>query len=250
MSIWLITRPEPDASALAGALAALGHRGLVAPVMAIETATGVQLDLDDVQALAFTSANGVRAYVANGGSRDVPVFAVGGVTAKAAAEMGFAEVSAAQGTVRSLADRIAGDLDPTGGAVLHVRGSDVAGDLQADLEARGIRVRRAVLYSAVPVVGLPASVCAAIHERACAGVLFFSPRTADLFVRLATRAGVMGALGDLDAVCLSPAVAARLEPSVWRTILTAKRPTANDLLDLLPDSAAVADPADQHRQRS
>ena len=234
MSTWLITRPEPDASSLAEALAARGHRGLVAPVMAIETATGVRLDLDDVQALAFTSANGVRAYAANGGSRDVPAFAVGGVTARTAMEMRFAAVSAAEGTVGSLADRIALDVDPAQGAVLHVRGSDVAGDLQADLEARGFRVRRAVLYSAVPVTGLPASVCAAIRERTCAGVLFFSPRTADLFVRLATRAGVMGALGNLDALCLSPAVAARLEPSAWRTILTATRPTATDLLDLLP----------------
>ena len=234
MTTWLITRPEPDASSLAVALAARGHHGLVAPVMAIETTTGVRLDLDDVQALAFTSANGVRAYAANEERRDVPAFAVGSVTARAAEEIGFNTVSAAGGTVGSLADRIAEDVDPTHGAVLHVRGSDVAGDLQADLEGRGIGVRRAVLYSAAPVSDLPASVCAAIRERTCDGVLFFSPRTADLFVRLAGRAGVFGALGNLYAACLSPAVAARLEPSAWRSILTAARPTANDLLDLLP----------------
>ncbi len=59
----LVTRPEEDAGALVAALAARGHETLVEPMLTVGPVPGVTppLDLEGVQALLFTSANGVRA---------------------------------------------------------------------------------------------------------------------------------------------------------------------------------------------
>ena len=50
------------------------------------------LDLDGVQALIATSANGVRAFAARDPRRSLPVCAVGDATARAASDAGFADV--------------------------------------------------------------------------------------------------------------------------------------------------------------
>ena len=58
----LITRAEPDASEFAAACRSRGLEPVLSPVMRIEIEK-IEPDLSDVGALAFTSANGVRAFV-------------------------------------------------------------------------------------------------------------------------------------------------------------------------------------------
>ena len=71
----LVTRPEEDAAALVAALKARGHEALVEPMLTVAPAPGVTppLDLDGVQALLFTSANGARAFARLSERRDLPV---------------------------------------------------------------------------------------------------------------------------------------------------------------------------------
>ena len=58
--IW-ITRAQPGADETAGRVRALGHEAVVLPLLTVETLPA-ELDLTGVGALAFTSANGVRAF--------------------------------------------------------------------------------------------------------------------------------------------------------------------------------------------
>ena len=73
----LITRPQEDAADLAAALHARGIEPLVEPLLQIKPVPGASIDLDQVQALLFTSANGVRAFAALSDRRDLPAFTVG-----------------------------------------------------------------------------------------------------------------------------------------------------------------------------
>ena len=59
-SLALVTRPEPDASDFAALLERAGMRAVKTPAMTIEP-TGAAPSLEGAAALAFTSANGVRA---------------------------------------------------------------------------------------------------------------------------------------------------------------------------------------------
>ncbi len=225
----LVTRPEADAEPLVRALAERGIESIVAPLLTIRP-LAVNLELDGVQAVLVTSANGARALGRLARGRDVPVLAVGPVSAEAAKSEGFADVRVAGGDVAALAD-LARNLDPGAGTLVHVAGRDTAGDLAGRLERLGFTVRRAVAYEALTASELPAPARSALEAGRIDAVLLFSPRTAATFLKLARSAGV--ALGRVDAVCLSAAVADAAKPLEWRRVRVARRPDTVALLDAL-----------------
>ncbi|MQA66048.1 MAG: hypothetical protein GEU76_09130, partial [Alphaproteobacteria bacterium] len=196
----LVTRPAEDAAPLARRIEALGHRALCEPLLVIRFLDDATLDLDGVQALAFTSANGARALVhARPEARrlGLSVFAVGKATAVAARAAGFDNVVTAGGDVDSLAHEIATALRPGAGVVVHVAGRERARDLVAALAADGFAARRAVLYAADMVESLSPATMDALRSGAIDDVVIFSPRTARGFVTLLTRAGLARAAGRL-----------------------------------------------------
>jgi len=148
--IW-ITRAQPGADATAERVRAMGHEALVAPLLAVKTIDDVQIDLSGVAALAFTSANGVRAFADRSGDRSLKVFAVGAATAQAARAAGFRSVLSADGDVDALAEGIALRRSELKGAVLHPGAAEPAGDLAGVLEKHGVEARRLVLYETAPV---------------------------------------------------------------------------------------------------
>lgn len=230
---WLVTRPAPDAGPVLDALAARGLAGVVAPLMRIVWLAAAVPPLDDVQAIVFTSANGVRAFVRLSDRRDRPVYAVGEATAQEASRAGFATVAAAGGDVHDLARLLAERCRPEDGPLLHVAGTHRAGDLVEMLAGHGLCVRRAVLYEAAAEPALPDAAATALRQGDLAGVLFFSPRTAALFARLVRAARLERGLDSLVALCLSPAVATQLDGLRWREVRVAPRPDMPALLALL-----------------
>ena len=157
--IW-ITRAQPGADATAERVRALGHEAIVAPLLAVKPLADVDIDLRGVAALAFTSANGVRAFADKSPRRDLTVFAVGPATAEAAKTAGFGTIETADGDSSALAAKVAATLKPDDGPLLHVAGSVAAGDLAGDLRGRGYTVERVALYDAEPAAALSAGVVA------------------------------------------------------------------------------------------
>lgn len=228
----LVTRAEPDGQLFADQLRAAGFDPVLAPVMRIEIAKA-KIDLNGIAALAFTSANGVRAFTANCARRDLPIFAVGPVTAEAATAAGFSKISAAGGDVGSLASHIASESAVAGNGLLHVAGEDRAGDLVALLAEKNIAVRRETLYRAVALETLSPDVIATLAHESGLWVTLFSPRTATLFLELADRAGLTPRLAVMHAACLSEAVAAAAAPIRWAGVGVARDRTAAGILELL-----------------
>ena len=149
LKIW-ITRAQPGADATAARVHALGHTTLVAPLLAVEMLDNAEVDLRDVGALAFTSANGLRAFTRLSADRSLRVFAVGAATALAARQAGFKHVLSADGDVAALAKGIASRRAEIGGAVLHPGAAELAGDLAGALERAKIEVRQLTLYDTAP----------------------------------------------------------------------------------------------------
>lgn len=223
----LVTRPEPGAAETADAVARRGHVPILAPMLIIEPVPGPPLDLTGFDAVAVTSANGVRALAARGGRRDLPLYTVGARTAALARDLGFADVHSADGDVAGLSALLAG----AGRArVLHVAGADVAGDLAP----AGVVVTRLTSYRAVEAAAIPDAALAALRNGQVAYVTLFSPRTAASFVRLAEKAGLSPLAGGWTALCLSAAVAEVTTGFGFADRRIAARPDAASLLALLP----------------
>ena len=148
--IW-ITRTQPGADSTAERVRAMGHEAIIAPLLAVHRVDNVEINLKGVAALAFTSANGVRAFAEQCGERELRVFAVGAATAQAARAAGFHTVLSADGDVEALAEGIAARRSQMRGAVLHPGAAEPAGDLAGALEKHGVEARRAILYETGPV---------------------------------------------------------------------------------------------------
>lgn len=210
-TIW-ITRAQPGADQTAERVRALGHEVLVAPLLEVKAMTPESIDLSGVGALAFTSANGVRAFTDLSGSRDLRVFAVGAATARAAREAGFRNVLSSDGDVAALAEGIAarkGEL--RGGVVLHPGAAEPAGDLAGALAAQGVLLRQLALYDTV-AADLSEADRARLPEVDIA--LLHSPKAAKALARMAKT----DPMPDLRVLALSKAV---LQP-LSRTRLAAK----------------------------
>lgn len=238
----LVTRPRAEAGALAAALAERGIDALIEPLIDIRYHDGPCPGFVDVQAVLFTSANGVRALARLTAAREVPVFAVGDATAAQAREEGFAAVESAGGNAADLARLIEARLDPRRGRLIHIAGREVAGDLAGSLRESGFSIDRAVLYEAVAASSLSPAVHSALRKRAIDFVLFFSPRTAAIFARLAREGDIDDVLAEVAAVSISAAADAAVAELSFRHRTIAAAPTQRALLTAVDGLLAGAVP--------
>jgi uroporphyrinogen-III synthase len=229
----LVTRPHKEAQRLAEALAARGVGAILEPMMQVHYFTTTELDLTSVQAVLCTSANGVRALAQATSERALPLLAVGEATAGRARAEGFITVASADGTVTDLAHLAAARLRPQDGSLLHVAGNNIAGDLVGALRVHGFAVERRVLYEARPVEALSAPTLRALHCGRLNFALFFSPRTASIFVNLTRTAGVAECCRMTTALSISAATDAVLADLSWSDRRAADKPNQSSLLDTL-----------------
>lgn len=229
----LVTRPLEDAAPLAAWLEAAGHEAVLAPLLEIHPLTDISVDLAGVQAVLVTSANGIRALAALTDRRDLPVLAVGAGSTAEAMQLGFGRVESAGGDVGALATLVRQRLDPAAGALFHPAASVRAGDLAAMLEPQGFRLRRQVLYEAVQATRFPDAVLDDLRTKRLDAATFFSPRTAQSFVRLVELYRIEDGCRALTAYCLSPAVADALRALDWAGVVTPSQPDLPSLQQVL-----------------
>ena len=233
----LVTRPEDDAAQQASALAARGHEVVLAPLLRIEMEQP-SLDLDNVQAVIVTSRNALRALSTHPQKEAVlqlPVFAVGEATARAASDMGFLEIAVGPGDGAGLAEVILEGAVPLKGALLHLSGKDLAFDFASAL--LDYELRRAVMYRAVPATVLPGEVPQLLREGKLDSAILMSPRTAATFVSLLSRHDALEPAARLICYCLSEAVAEAARPLGARLRVPGK-PREEDILALIDAEAA------------
>jgi uroporphyrinogen-III synthase len=230
----LLTRPIDDAKDTAAALQASGHEAVIEPLLRIEIEAGPAVDTTPYRLLVITSMNGARAARQRLTDRNVPILAVGAATAEEARRGGFSNVSIADGNgtngiVSALSRLDKSDPRP----LLHVSGTDTAGDLQYAARQLGLRLERAQLYRAHAVEAFSIATTEAIARQAIDAVMFFSPRTALIFCNLATRAGLDARLDGIWACAISSNTARSLSAITFRKVLVAEDSSAQAMIDLL-----------------
>ena len=207
----VVTRPQPGATA-----ARWRGRGATVTVAALlDVAPRAWLPpAVPPAAVAFTSANGVRLAGAGAAPyHDLPAFAVGAATARAATDAGWRDVRDGGGTAAAL---FAAAAAAGVGTLLHLAGADrVAAAVPA-----GLTVIVREVYAAT-LLDLPPHVAALLDGGRVDAVLLYSPRTAAHFAAQADAAGIDR--GRVALAALSPAVAAAAGGG-WRRVAVAATP--------------------------
>lgn len=235
----LVTRPEPDASRTAEALAERGHEPVVAPMLVPVYEREVALPVEGVAAVLMTSANAARAVAGRpemATLASLPVLAVGEATARAAAEAGFSAVVSADGAAEDLAALVAGRIEPGAGAILYLAGRDRAGDLDRRLGAAGYEVRLVEVYRAEVATGMPieaATALVGLMAGESLSALVFSRRSADELVRRLTELQDPAIPLHLGLACISELAAEPFRAAGFSRIEVAERPDADGVYEAL-----------------
>lgn len=230
----LVTRPAAAGQRTAEKLQRQGHEPHLLPLFAAQ-----HLDLtDELRAMPapsgiiLTSAEGIRAFARYpsmiSSFSDIPVFAVGKATARAACGAGFTRIKVGSGYGADLAELIRTHVKQGMSPLLYVAGTPRSPTLEQGLDAARIPVCVWVAYRMEPIAYDPPRVSAAMAEETA--VLLYSKEAASRMVQLLQRQeDVRG----LTFYCLSPAIAAAL-PGPWASRIHIAPETSEDaLLSLL-----------------
>lgn len=228
----LVTRPPDDAERTAAALRARGHTVMLAPLLHIEP-VAAELGPGPFAAVLTTSANAAHAVAELGRIeelRRLPLYTVGRRSAEAAKAAGFTTVHSAEGDANDLIDMVVRELAGARAPLLYLTGEERSVDLGAELARHGLKARTVIVYRAAAAERLPGEAEQAIAAGELDGVLHYSRRSAETFVRCAAAAGLHERAVALMHFCLSAQVA---EPLSTTQVRVAPRPEEEALLELV-----------------
>jgi uroporphyrinogen-III synthase len=231
----LVTRPQEDGERTAAVLRARGHVVMLAPLLRIEP-VAADFGSGPFAAVLTTSANAARAiavHARTGELRGVPLYTVGSRSAEAARAAGFTTVRSADGDAHDLIEIVARQMAGTRAPLLYLAGEDRSVDLAEVLGRHGLTVRTAVVYRAAAVERLPPEAYEEIAAGRLDGVLHYSRRGAEAFVRCADAADLRERALTLMHFCLSAQVSAPLSAAGAAQFRIAPRPEEAALLELV-----------------
>ncbi len=235
---FIITRPEADSARFIAAARAAGARALSAPLLSIVFDETVSVPERAYQAVAVTSANGARGVGAHSARERLiraKALTVGPASSRAARAAGFAEILQAAGDVNALVEMTREKLSPEDGPVLYASGAITRGGLEGRLTAAGFSVDRVIFYEARAAAALPPEVRAFLASGGRGVVALYSPRSAKIWAKLVTDAGLQKPAGAQTCACLSQNVAEALRaglPGV-KDILVPSAPDEPSMLAML-----------------
>ncbi len=228
----LILRPHSSALKTQHYLATHGHEGVILPLLTIKSVK-ISPQQPAYQAIIITSAHALLALQPTTALKSTPLLTVGDASAHAARQAGFQRVISAQGDVNALFQRVCAHAQPSNGALLYVAGAHRAGALDKRLQAAGFCVELAIGYEAVAEDNHDPAILHQLHQNHIHAILLTSPRLVDLFIALTNRENLKYQMQNWLFLCLSPAIAAKIQAAGATQILTAPAQNIECLVDLL-----------------
>lgn len=237
----LVTRPLPDAWDMRASLQRLGYEVTLSPLVEIVPQDLAIEQFEGASGLVATSQNGLRSLQLSGlldKVKHLQVYCVGEATATLAKDLKLPNVTAGRGTAAELVPVIAERHKTRSGAIVHLAGDHLAYDLKGALAGKGVEVREIAAYKSVAATNLSPEAVAGLKSKRINVVTLMSPRTAAIWTTLAAKHGLQGALNNLVHVCLSQAVADKLQLAPPARVEVAEEPKLDEMLVLIKGLAA------------
>jgi len=233
MTTILVTRPEPDLGKSTIRLRALNLDAVTYPLMRRVTLAPQLPAAAGFGGIAISSANALRSLDELGAVpayRNLPVFTVGDGSAEEARYLGFADVRSASGAFADLVSLIAAAR--LRAPVFYPSGTRLSGDLEAALATHDVAVETVPVYEMRDVAEMPQAMLDEIETGRIDAGLFYSRRTAEIFVGLA--AGRIGGGGkeNFAALCISAKAAQPLAAAGFKRVLVAEHPDEEAMMHL------------------
>ncbi|MEO1043257.1 MAG: uroporphyrinogen-III synthase [Pseudomonadota bacterium] len=227
----LITRPQPEADALAERFRDRRVNVFVAPLFTIQPVEGAPLPPGDV--LLLTSPRATRDLSPE--VQKLPTITIGASTAAAAKDAGLHVIAHGDGS----SDTLPLHKLHEGAKVLHLSGEDIARDLRPIFEAHAIPYHRVVTYKAQRVETLPTEATSFLRRDGAKTVTFFSVRAAEVFAQLVAEAGLDDRMRSVTAACFGPRIAGAARASLpYRSVRESEAGNVIRFVDFVSSGAS------------
>ncbi|MBX2833689.1 MAG: uroporphyrinogen-III synthase [Micavibrio sp.] len=226
----LITRPYPEAETLARDLREEGIESIISPVLAYQNLDQPYQKSDDFKGIVFTSAAGVRAFAQNADFIHLKCFCVGASTAEAAHMVGYTDIVEGDKGAGRLAGMIEESALDSCASLLYVHGADLAHDLVREFKGSKNKLIGLPVYKAIAASALSMQAVEVIKANEVRGVLLYSKRSADIFMRLIEDHALSDCLDSMKVLCISQSVVECVRIGNWKDILVSDVPSRTSMV--------------------
>ena len=214
----VITRPLEDSSPIIKRLIKVGHMVTHLPVIKIKKLKTKKIDLNNYQALIFTSSNAIRFMNVEKFDFKVKCFCVGRATELTAKQAGFINTYSSEGTVDSLVELVVRSLDCKSGKLLYLSSEFISKDLDYDLIKAGFSVERVSNYTTLPIQQINEKTLNFIKENPPDVFFIYSSMSAKNLFNLINKYALLSIVTNSNLMCISEKVLLVLKQIKWKKV--------------------------------
>lgn len=187
--------------------------------------------LENPQGLLITSKNALRSIQQNEDLKAIPLYAVGDQTAQLAKSMGFTDVRSASGTAKDLISLVTQKASRKKGILWYLSGDIIKENIAEILKKKGFSSKRQIVYNIKEVETLPSVLLHDLQMKAFSHVLFFSPKTTNIFIKLLKKNRLEAVATEMTSLCLSQNVLQKAKKIHWKKVWVSPKPTVNKMIE-------------------
>ena len=214
----VITRPKEDSFQLIEKLNKLGHTMTHLPVIKIQKLETKKINLENYEAVIFTSSNAIRFMNVEKFNLKIKCFCVGHSTELTAKQAGFINTYSSEGTVDSLIELIIRTLDNKSEKLLYLSSEFISKDLDLDLVNEGYSVDRISNYTSLPIEQIDESLVNFLKKNPPDVFFIYSTKSATNLFNLINKYSLLNIVTHSNLMCISEKVLLVLKEIKWKKV--------------------------------
>ena len=213
----ILTRPLNDTENLMQELFNLGHKIIHIPTLKIKSANLEKIDIENFNALVFTSSNAVKNLSVKGEKENIKCFCVGSVTEKIARLSGFTKTISASGNVNALKNLILNSNElKKNDKLAYICGDQITLELDKELEREGFRVKKFINYFSEKITSLNDANIDLIKKYPPNVIFVYSLRSAESFNSIVANYSLAPMMTQSIVMCISKKIVDYLDKAGWK----------------------------------
>ena len=213
----ILTRPLNDTENLMQELFNLGHKIIHIPTLKIKSANLEKIDIENFNALVFTSSNAVKNLSVKGEKENIKCFCVGSVTEKIARLSGFTKTISASGNVNALKNLILNSNElKKNDKLAYICGDQITLELDKELGREGFRVKKFINYFSEKITSLNDANIDLIKKYPPNVIFVYSLRSAESFNSIVANYSLAPMMTQSIVMCISKKIVDYLDKAGWK----------------------------------
>ena len=213
----ILTRPLNDIENLMQDLFNLGHKIMHIPTLKIKNANLEIINIENYNALIFTSSNAVKNLNIKGEKKNIKCFCVGSVTEKIARLSGFTNTISASGNVNALKNLIVNSKElKKSDNLAYICGDQITLELDKELKKEGLKVKKFINYFSEKISSLNKVNIDLIKKYPPDVIFVYSLRSAESFNSIVANYSLAPMMTQSVVMCISKKIVDFFNKAGWK----------------------------------